>query len=124
MQSYVSKICKFCGNEFLALNCEVKRGRGIYCSRICGNRGKAADRENPNHRQEWLDRTIGTPMYQKKKRVHHIVEYAIRSGRLIRKPCEICGSEPSEAHHDDYDKPLEVRWLCRSHHMKLERNKK
>jgi ribosomal protein S27AE len=37
---------------------------------------------------------------------------AVKSGRLVRQPCETCGAEPTEAHHDDYDKPLEVRWLC------------
>lgn len=42
---------------------------------------------------------------------------AIRDGRLIRKPCEVCGAEKVEAHHDDYNKPLEVRWLCRKHHL-------
>lgn len=41
---------------------------------------------------------------------------AIRDGRLIRQPCEVCGKEKAQAHHDDYSKPLEVRWLCTKHH--------
>lgn len=41
---------------------------------------------------------------------------AIRAGRLIRQPCEICGRTPADGHHDDYAKPLEVRWLCAIHH--------
>lgn len=44
------------------------------------------------------------------------VAYAIKKGRLVRMPCEACG-EKAEAHHDDYSKPLAVRWLCRPHHM-------
>jgi hypothetical protein len=41
---------------------------------------------------------------------------AIRSGALIKQPCEVCANPKSEAHHDDYSKPLEVRWLCKAHH--------
>ena len=41
-----------------------------------------------------------------------------RRGKLIPEPCEVCGRE-AEKHHDDYSKPLEVRWLCREHHLKL-----
>jgi hypothetical protein len=26
------------------------------------------------------------------------------------------GTVKAEAHHDDYSKPFEVRWLCRMHH--------
>lgn len=41
---------------------------------------------------------------------------AIKSGRLVPQPCEVCGNERVDAHHDDYNKPLSVRWLCRKHH--------
>ena len=41
---------------------------------------------------------------------------AIRDGRLIREPCEVCGEVDAQAHHDDYSKPLDVRWLCTTHH--------
>ena len=42
--------------------------------------------------------------------------YAVRSGKLTRQPCEVCGDPKSQAHHNDYSKPLEVRWLCSQHH--------
>lgn len=44
------------------------------------------------------------------------VNNAIASKRLIKQPCEVCQSFDVHAHHDDYTKPLEVRWLCRTHH--------
>lgn len=42
----------------------------------------------------------------------------------IRKPCEVCGEIKVEAHHDDYSKPLEVKWLCIKHHKELHRNRR
>jgi hypothetical protein len=57
-------------------------------------------------------------------RVHDITEKAIARGVLVPKPCEVCGANGTmsdgrrevQAHHDDYNKPLEVRWLCQRHH--------
>lgn len=44
---------------------------------------------------------------------------ALRRGRLTQQPCEVCGGPKAQMHHDDYLKPLEVRWLCRKHHSEL-----
>jgi hypothetical protein len=50
-----------------------------------------------------------------KRAAQYAVSNAMRDGKLIRQPCEICG-EHAQAHHDDYSKPLDVRWLCTTHH--------
>ena len=51
-----------------------------------------------------------------KSLAHSKVASAIKQNKLFRQPCEKCGDENSEAHHDDYSKPLDVRWLCNKHH--------
>lgn len=33
-----------------------------------------------------------------------------------KEPCEGCGGPSAQLHHDDYDRPLDVRWLCPSCH--------
>lgn len=56
----------------------------------------------------------------KKYKAHTMVGNAVRDGKLIKADCcEECGSDFSlNAHHDDYNYPLSVRWLCsRCHHI-------
>lgn len=54
--------------------------------------------------------------YPKKYAAHNIVNNQLRDGKMEKKPCEVCGKLKSVAHHDDYDYPLDIRWLCQSHH--------
>ena len=58
----------------------------------------------------------------KKRQCHVAVHNALRDGVLVKRPCEVCGAENVEAHHNDYNKPLEVRWLCKKHHDEWHRH--
>ena len=49
------------------------------------------------------------------------VARAVASGKLFKpSTCERCGGTPTRremhGHHHDYDRPLDVRWLCLSCH--------
>jgi hypothetical protein len=44
---------------------------------------------------------------------------AVKRGDLIQSPCEVCGNPKAHGHHDDYSRPLEVRWLCHKHHLEV-----
>lgn len=54
--------------------------------------------------------------HPERARAHMMVRDAIKRGELSRKPCAVCNGRKSEAHHDDYERPLDVVWLCRQHH--------
>lgn len=68
-------------------------------------------------RKLWSDPT--------KAKAYRTVTNAIRDEKLIRpSQCSDCGSTcKPEAHHEDYTKPLDVTWLCRSCHCKLHRSR-
>lgn len=48
----------------------------------------------------------------------------IKSGKIRRGECEFkdetCSPYVIQAHHKDYSKPLEINWLCASHHKKVD----
>lgn len=52
------------------------------------------------------------------------VRDAISQNRITRQPCSVCGSVTSQAHHENYAKPLEVIWLCQAHHKQLHLQRK
>jgi len=56
-----------------------------------------------------------------KGRAYQAVIRALRNGRLTRGCCEVCQSSDVHAHHDDYSKPLAVRWVCAAHHKDIHR---
>jgi hypothetical protein len=43
----------------------------------------------------------------------------IRRGKIAREVCEVCGDPETVGHHDDYTKPLQVKWLCKLHHLEV-----
>lgn len=56
----------------------------------------------------------------RRSKCHSAVARAIRNGTLQHKPCEWpgCTREDSYAHHESYDRPLDVIFYCQPHHKK------
>lgn len=63
-------------------------------------------------------------LYKDKHGAHQAVEYALATNKLIKQPCEKCSNPNSQAHHDDYSKPLQVRWLCPKCHTNYHINER
>ena len=63
------------------------------------------------------------PYPKKQKNAANRVTRAILKGSMKRQPCVICGKVKSEGHHQDYDKPYDIVWLCAEHHRRLHAHK-
>lgn len=50
-----------------------------------------------------------------RRAANNILSKAIQRGKVVAQPCFICGAK-AHAHHPDYDRPLDVMWLCPKHH--------
>ena len=51
------------------------------------------------------------------------LHYALRAGKIIKPGlCSICGNtENIQGHHEDYNKPFEVIWVCQKCHAGLDK---
>lgn len=124
--------CLYCGIIFQTYTWEFKLGRGKYCSRSCLGKAKLPHvirkgSDNPNwkngvSKNNYHYKKIQKERYPEKIKTREKTYYAIKTGKLIKQPCEVCGEINVHAHHDDYSKPFEVRWLCRKHHRELTGN--
>lgn len=110
--------CEHCGTEFKP----AKRTRR-FCSKRCSNLGvprhPIADgltvyqRNADRIKQERRDSYAGGGEYRAKV----LARAAARKAHPAAQPCEVCGAARADRHHDDYGKPLDIRWLCREHHI-------
>lgn len=96
-----------------------KTERGYEVNREASRQYAAGGRANRVH-AAWYSRVKDDPEayaeFLKQHRARNAVHHALKTGKLVKGKCGVCGAEKVEAHHDDYDKPMEVRWVCSLHH--------
>jgi len=100
----------------------LEEGRGVLNCNFCkGFYVPLVLRTNRKFCTETCRKTAGTKRFRIGNRTKYLarkrVEKALEYGKLKKEPCEVCREKDVHAHHDDYEKPLDVRWMCRVHHQ-------
>lgn len=101
--------CKVCNRRDVQRNRQDKRE---YYRIHDSEREKRLDRKEKK-RQRNIKRD---KLFPEKRKANKIIGNLLRSGRLERKSCFVCGDPRAEAHHPDYSNPLLISWLCSACH--------
>jgi hypothetical protein len=99
-------------HRYACLECWAKRSRARRERKRVESRAyaKASYRRQSRRRIETLRRS--RKRHPERERARRLLTKALRTGVLRSQPCAECGSPASQAHHEDYSKPLAVEWLC------------
>lgn len=93
--------------------------RSSYC-RECQSAIHAAWRKTRNGKaSEGACAVRARERHPHKVKARNALYHEIRKGRMVKGACESHGADCRgrvEAHHDDYARPLDVRWICQHHH--------
>ena len=105
--------CKACTRADVSAN---RRARSSHYREYERLRQQRADRRAA--KQAYV--ALHNSRHPQKAIARRAVSNALRDGILLRESCEVCGAR-AEAHHEDYARPLDVRWLCLAHHRERHR---
>lgn len=113
--------CDMCGNQSSDKPSSYMRKKRHFCSMDCYSRYR---KEVMKTHEQNSYKGGGMSDDERKIRIkaRSDLNHAVRDGKIIRMPCEVCGNEKSEAHHEDHSKPLDVIWLCDKHHHEAHQN--
>lgn len=127
----MKKTCCICKKEKeIEMFCKDKReddGKSTTCRQCCAeyrslNKDKISKYQNEyrkNHKEE-IRKNLNKYKENNKRKlcVHSMVRYYIDNGLMIRSEyCQDCGVMcKTEGHHENYNEPKNVLWLCRKCH--------
>ena len=88
---------------------------------ILGHNKKYRQTENSKENRRKASK-LQRLMFPKEHSARTKLNTAIRDGKIERGVCSVCGTNKNvEGHHLDYNKPLDVVWLCMEHHKAVHR---
>ena len=101
--------CKKCKHRKYARDWYSKnRERVLFLQKKRRESGELAEYER--------NRYTNDEDFRKRKKARNMVSIRIARGTIKRENCQVCGAENAHAHHSDYNNPLDIVWLCASHH--------
>lgn len=104
-----TKTCPLCGGKMHFRSTVCKKCRSL-AGENNGNWKGGISKDNYHYKKIQKER------FPQKIKAREIVCDAIRNGRITRGICVVCGNDKPEAHHENYDDPLKIIWLCKKHH--------
>lgn len=115
------KTCKLCkvSKPVASFYRNRAKCKECYCQLVLGYRSTNQEKVkeyNARYRREQL---ATNEVYRYKDKARKKLWWATKSGKLEKLPCEVCGSKAEAHHHKGYDEPLNVKWLCKTHHMEV-----
>ena len=121
--------CKECTNSYYAAyrNKNIERIRAADRKRIALPSRKKALKARGKTPDGKISIAKAGAKYRKanpiKCKTRESVKNALKDGKITRPDICSCCSKPArlDGHHDDYSKPLDVRWLCRICHNQWHR---
>jgi hypothetical protein len=103
--------CKACMSELNKMRSSTDESREAARRRSAKARRTESGREYSRMKAlEYRNR------HPRRAKANDTVNTLIKNGTIERRDCGICGEPDAVAHHPDYDAPLNIIWLCRSHH--------
>ena len=108
--------CDYCDKEYHTKKSAFLRRKRHFCSRLCYSKYRME--LLPKEEQHAYGTGYSQEERDKRRKARETFNHYVRDKGVKKQPCEMCGKEKVEAHHDDYNKPLEIRWLCFECHRK------
>lgn len=102
-----SRACSKCGGDL-----GDRYPKQCYC-KAC--HAKYMREHRPKHRDL-------QPEAKKKANARAYAHVYRDRGNIKKENCKVCGSPDSQMHHHDYNKPLEVTWMCRKCHLQYHKD--
>ena len=113
-------VCIVCGGI-------LHRKSEHYCSKACAERyGAGTSEDKPAFLSKWKIRkrkALKDPLIKKRDKIRIKTRALVKAGKINKKPCIVCGNKNVIAHHEDYNNPFKVIWICDKHHKEYHNGK-
>jgi hypothetical protein len=129
------KVCSTCGKEKSFADFQVRKASGdgytASCKCCLRDRDRARYPKEKERRKQlnsaYMQTEAGKASHARsvvlwkeankvRRAANVLLGNAVKRGRIQKLPCFVCGDIETQGHHPDYDRPLDVIWLCAKHH--------